>query len=78
MNQTDSGRGNKIICLACNQEGQRITCVSGTKSEVIVYHPEKIFRTVCHVAGDKTMESQTETIEGEKRERHETDTAQAM
>ena len=77
MNQTESGRGTKITCPACNQEGQRITCTSGTKSEVIVYHPEKIFRTVCHAAGDKTMESQTETIEGEKRALHEADIAQA-
>ena len=77
MNQTESGRGNKITCPACNQEGQRITCTSGTKSEVIVYHPEKIFRTVCHAVSDKTMESQTETIEGDKREQHEADIVQA-
>ena len=77
MNQTESGRGNRITCPACNQEGQRITCTSGTKSEVIVYHPEKIFRTVCHVADDKTMEKEAEAIEGDKREQHETDIAQA-
>ena len=55
MNQTEIGRGNKITCPVCSQEGQRITCKSDTKSEVIVYHPEKKFRTVCHVADEKTM-----------------------
>ena len=77
MNQTESGRGARITCPVCQQEGQHITCTSGNKSEVIVYHPKKIFRTVCHVADVKTVGREGEAIEGEKRELHETDTAQA-
>ena len=77
MNQTESGRVNKITCPVCSQEGQRITCTSGVKSEVIVYHPKKIFRTVCRVTGDKTMECQTDTTEGKRRELYEADIAEA-
>ncbi len=78
MNQTESGRGNNITCPACNQEGQRITCTSGTRSEVIVYHPEKIFHTVCHIADAKNTGNEGKAFEGEKRELHEADIAQAM
>ena len=78
MNQTETGRGNKITCPVCSQEGQRITCTSGAKSEVIVYHPEKIFRTVCRVTDEKTAVNEGEAIKGEKREQYETDIAQAM
>jgi len=76
MNQTESGRNNKIFCPTCNQEGQRITCTSGNKSEVIFYHPEKILRTICHVADEKTTGKEGEAIEGEKKEQHEAYAAQ--
>ena len=39
----------QIICPSCNQAGQRITCTSGSKTEVIFYHPKRVSRTVCNV-----------------------------
>jgi hypothetical protein len=77
MNQSEFEHGNKITCPACNQEGQRITCTSSGKSEVIVYHPKKIFRTFCHVVDDKAMEKEGGAAAGDKREQHETDIVQA-
>ncbi len=61
MRQPESGRGNSITCPACGQEGQRITCMSGSKSEVIVYHPMKILRTICRFAWRK--QDETDTVE---------------
>ena len=78
MIQPESEHANRIICPACEKEGQRITCTSGGKSEVIVYHPKKAFRTFCHVVDEKTMGKEGEATEGDKREQYETDTVQAM
>ncbi len=39
-----------MICPVCSLEGQRINCISGTKSEVVVYHPQKIVRNICYIA----------------------------
>lgn len=71
MKQSESGRGTGIICPACGQEGQRITCRSGSKLEVIVYHPKKKFHTVCNVAGNGNVENKAEEIDIEARKEHE-------
>ncbi len=74
MNQTQSARNARTICPVCNQEGRRITCTSGSKSEVIFYHPEKILRTICHVA-DAGNDSKGEFIEEEAVKKDEADFA---
>ncbi len=75
MNHTESGRGVGI-CPVCNQEGRRITCTSGSKSEVIFYHPEKILRTICYVAATG-IDSEGEVIEEPKtRNKYEADTVE--
>jgi hypothetical protein len=73
MNQSESGRGVRITCPACGQEGQRITCTSGSKSEVIVYHPKKRFHTVCHVTGNGNAGNEGEEIDIEVSRDHEAD-----
>ena len=73
MNHSESGRGGRIICPACGQEGQRITCTSGSKSQVIVYHPKKRFHTVCHVAGNGNAGNESEDIDAEVSKEHEAD-----
>lgn len=70
MNQPETRRGNRIICPVCSQEGQRIICTSGNKSEIIMYHPDNIVHTFCHVAVEETTGNEGERIE----ETHETDT----
>ncbi len=72
MNQAVSARSNGIICPACGQEGQRITCSSGSKSEVIVYHPKKRFHTTCRVSeiGSAQNEGEEHDI---NEEQHETE-----
>lgn len=42
-----------MICPVCETEGQRIVCTAGSKTEIIVYHPEKKIRNVCHIAEGK-------------------------
>ncbi len=46
-----------IRCPVCEQEGQPITCIAGNRETHIVYHPQKITRTICHLT--------TEVTEGE-------------
>jgi len=76
MNQSESRCGVRIVCPACSQEGQRITCTSGNKSEIIFYHPNKIVHTICHVAGEGAVENNVEEIVTEARKHHETDTVE--
>ncbi len=77
MNQSESGRGARITCPACGQEGQRITCASGGRSEVIVYHPKKKFHTVCRVAGNGNTEKKGGEIDREVSREHEADIIEA-
>lgn len=76
MRQAESVRNAGKICPVCNQEGQRITCISGNKSEVIFYHPKKIFRTICHfvAAGNDCKD---ELIEEKAVNQDEADTVEA-
>jgi|GEM_PF-5167655 len=76
MNQAVSVRSTGIVCPACGQEGQRITCSSGSKSEVVIYHPDKKFHTTCRVASDGNTQNEREEIERDE-EQHETDTVEA-
>ena len=73
MEQAESARRGTINCPVCNQEGQRIVCTSDNKSEIIFYHPKKIFRTVCRVVDAGTVN--TTTIVNEEVEQHATDAA---
>ncbi len=76
MNQAVSVRSTGIVCPACGQEGQRITCSSGSKSEVVIYHPKKKFHTTCRVAGtEKARKEGEEAVIDE--EQHETDIVEA-
>ncbi len=57
-----------MICPVCSQEGQRINCISGTKSEVVVYHPQKIVRNICRIAEDLSSELGVGSSESEVHE----------
>ncbi len=74
MNQSESTLNSGTICPVCNLNGQRISCNSGNKSEVIFYHPKKIFRTVCHIAADGSFNNGNVTDEKEAKQ-DETDVA---
>ncbi len=52
-----------MICPVCGQEGQRINCISGTKSEVVVYHPKKILQNICNIVSRGDTESTEEVHE---------------
>jgi hypothetical protein len=75
MNQIEFARNAVTICPVCNQEGRRITCSTGGKSEVIFYHPERISRTICRVAEDRT-EGKSEVNEEEAVGHNEADTVE--
>ncbi len=74
MNQIEPERNEETICSVCGQEGRRITCNSGSKTEVIFYHPKKLFRTVCHIATDGSASNREITNEKEVKQ-DETDAA---
>jgi len=74
MNQSESTLNSGAICPVCNLDGQRIFCNSGNKSEVIFYHPEKIFRTVCHIAADGSV-SKCEVTDEKEVKQDEADAA---
>ena len=73
MNQTEPAQNAVTTCPVCSQEGRRITCSTGSKSEVIFYHPERISRTFCRVAADRT-EGRGEVNEDEAMGQDEADT----
>jgi hypothetical protein len=62
MNQAALARSTGIICPACGQEGQRITCSSGCKSEVVVYHSRKKFHTTCRISGNGNAQSESDEV----------------
>ncbi len=76
MNQLVSVRSAGIICPACGQKGQRITCLSGSKSEVVVYHPKKRFHTTCRISCTENTQSEGEEIDINV-EPYETEVAEA-
>lgn len=73
MSQPESGHSDRMICPVCEKEGQRITCTSGSRSEVIVYHPKKRCRTVCHIPGNGNMDNKAEEIDNKGEKEHEAD-----
>ncbi len=76
MNQAVSVRSTGIVCPACGQEGQRITCSSGSKSEIVIYHPNKKIHTTCRVAGTEKAQNEGEEAVIDE-EQHETDVVEA-
>ncbi len=76
MNHLGSGRNTGITCPACGQEGQRITCSSGSRSEVVVYHPKKRFHTTCKISGNGNGEHQSKEVDIEE-EQHEAEVIEA-
>lgn len=73
MEQAEPARRGTIICAVCSQEGQRIVCTSGNKSEIISYHPQKVFRSFCRVVDAEIVS--VATVVNEEAERHATDAA---
>ncbi len=76
MNQAVSARNAGIICPSCGQEGQRITCSSGSRSEVVVYHAKKKFHTTCHISGHGSTQDEGAEIDINE-EQNETEVVEA-
>ncbi len=62
-----------MLCPACNEEGQAITCIAGSSESKIVFHPKKRVRNVCTIATnrrriDESHEDQTDSAAGDQEE----------
>ncbi len=49
-----------MLCPVCEQEGQQVTVIAGNKSRVIVYHPQKVMRTVCNIVSSEFIVQSSE------------------